>query len=345
MNRSLVVTKLCIVVSVLLSVRSSQSRADESRPVEVALRTSVTAPNGLLTLGDVAELSGGDSATRDRIESLDVANSPSAGDTATVSKKRVCLRLLLAGYSSMDFVVSGPDEVSVFHRGSSEESTRTTITLDEATIENSIRDALAERFHIASEDLEVHLAAPFAPIPEMAGVSSRRLRIEPYLPSALRLGRTQMRVGLFLGDEVNKTISVTSDIARYQKIARATELIMPGDSFTDRNIKTARERITSYAQYISAIDAIGRKAKRSIRAGEAVRVYDVDDRRDTSPILVKPRDRVHLIARKGCISVTLTDAEVLKPGRLGEYILVKNPRSGKQVVGRVISRSEVEVSF
>jgi len=313
--------------------------------VEVALRTSVTAPDGLLTLGDVAKLSGGDSATRERIERLDVANSSTAGNTATVSKKRVCLRLLLAGYSLTDFTVTGPDEISILSGESSAGSTGMVTSVDEATLENSIRDALAERFHLAPEDLEVHLAAPLAPLPEIAGVSSRRLRIEPYLPSALRLGRTQMRVGLFVGDEFNKTINVTADIAKYQEIARAGELIMPGDPFSDQNIKTVRQRITGYAQYVSPIDAIGRKAKRSIRAGEAVRVYDIDDRRDTSPILVKPRDRVHLIARKGRLTVTLTDAEVLKSGRLGEYILVKNPNSGKQVVGRVLSRSEVEVSF
>jgi flagella basal body P-ring formation protein FlgA len=242
-------------------------------------------------------------------------------------------------------MVSGPDEVNVLAGEPSEESTGIATTLDGATIENAIRDALAERFHLAPEDLEVHLAGPLAPLAEIAGASSGRLRIKPYLPSTLRLGRTQMRVGLSVGDEFSKTINVAADIAKYQDIARAIELIMPGDPFTDQNIKTVRQRTTSYAQYVSAIDAIGRKAKRSIRAGEAVRVYDIDDRRDTSPVLVKPRDRVHLVARKGRLTVTLTDAEVLKSGRLGEYILVKNPSSGKQVTGRVLSRSEVEVNF
>jgi len=300
-------------------------------------------------MGDIAELKGGNSATRERIERLDVVHTPHVRNTDAVSKDRICLRLLLAGYSFGDFSVTGPDQVSIIPEVIPEKSSvkpaPIVTTVDGSMIEIAIRDALASRFEVPSEDLDVHLAGPLVPTPEISSNSSDDLRIEPYLPSDLRLGRTQMRVALYVGKKHQKTISASVDIARYQTIARASELIMPGDPFTDQNIKNDRQRLTGYAQYVSATDAIGRKARRKIKAGEAVRIYDVDDRRDNSPFLVKPRDRVHLVARNGRLVVTLTDAEVLKAGRLSEYILVKNPRSGKEVVGRVLSRSEVEVNF
>jgi len=154
-----------------------------------------------------------------------------------------------------------------------------------------------------------------------------------------------MRVAVHVKGRLRTDLPVTVDVTEYQHIAVATRLITRGQLLTDGDLKSERRPITGPVQYVSLANAVGREAKRSFRPGEPIRTYDVQDTREESPILVKYRDTVRLVARKGQLTVTLSAAEALQQGRLGDVVRVRNVVSKRVIVGKVVGPGELEVRF
>lgn len=63
-----------------------------------------------------------------------------------------------------------------------------------------------------------------------------------------------------------------------------------------------------------------------------------------SPVLIKPRDLVRLVAKIGAVNVSAR-GEALQDGRLGQAIRVRNIASNKVVTGRVADRDIVLVDY
>ncbi len=71
---------------------------------------------------------------------------------------------------------------------------------------------------------------------------------------------------------------------------------------------------------------------------------DLPEAARSRPILVHRRDVVRLVARSRFFTVTAT-GQALQDGRLGQFIRVRNLKSQRVVVGRVVDRGVVEVIF
>jgi flagella basal body P-ring formation protein FlgA len=86
-------------------------------------------------------------------------------------------------------------------------------------------------------------------------------------------------------------------------------------------------------------EAVGKKAVRSIQAGQSITSQMVED-----PPAVKKGSRVLVRARTDLISVT-TQGKVMEDGRLGDEVRVLNLSSGKEIFATVKSPGQVEVIF
>src|SRR5262245_22181466 len=90
-----------LLISLFLCAGMSPAAAAEV--VVVTLRAAATAGGGEITVGDVAELHGGDAELRQRIERLDLADLPKPGRNVQVSREQVGFRLRLAGINPKQF--------------------------------------------------------------------------------------------------------------------------------------------------------------------------------------------------------------------------------------------------
>ena len=82
------------------------------------------------------------------------------------------------------------------------------------------------------------------------------------------------------------------------------------------------------------------------RTGELVNGQDLAAAKvDKLPVVVRPRDTVRLVARKGGLTVIISAAESLQQGSVGDLIRVRNLQSNRVITGRVASREEVTISF
>jgi len=320
----------------LVLLLPAYSPGAEPEPVVVALKPSVKARTRLLSVGDVADLYGGNAGLSQRIARLDISDNRDGGTSSEISQRQIRIRLLLAGIPADSFSFVGAESVVVVQQ---------TDPINDQLITDSIRSALAGRHQVPTADLEVRVAQPLPAVPEAADVSPDEIRIEPYLPDSLPRGRTRMRVAVHVKGRLRTDLPVTVDVTEYQHIAVATRLITRGQLLTDGDLKSERRPITGPVQYVSLANAVGREAKRSFRPGEPIRTYDVQDTREESPILVKYRDTVRLVARKGQLTVTLSAAEALQQGRLGDVVRVRNVVSKRVIVGKVVGPGELEVRF
>lgn len=315
------------------------ARAADERPVPVriALKPMAVVRGRVATIADLADIEGGDEAVRQRVATLDVVELKTAGAPQVLSHRLVQIRLLLAGVSANLCEVNGADRVTVV---------RAPAGVPDKMVVDAIHAALSKRFRIEAADLDVRLTQPLQTKLELDRMEADDLRLEPLVPAVLPVGRTRLQVEIYVRGQLRESPSTTVDIGLFQTVAQVVGLIGRGETLTPEKIRAERVRTVGVGAFPAPAEVAGRKVNRALRAGETIRLQDLEaPRAAENPVLVKPRDTVQLVVRKGQLTVVLSAAEALQPGRQGDVIRVMNPDSKKIISGRVVSRSELEVSL
>jgi flagella basal body P-ring formation protein FlgA len=268
-----------------------------------------------------------------------VLENPDRLPSQTVSSRLVHIRLGLAGFSPSTFELAGADHVTV---------TRSEATVPDEHYAAAIRTALAERFGLDADDLDVRLVQPPTPRPNLVGVDLQKSSLEPVLPLILPLGRTRIPVAILVGHEVRQQVAAPVEVALYTTATTAATMIGRGETLTPNHVISRRMRVVGPVSCASADQILGRRATRTLRPGETIRPQDVEalgPDPEEGPVLVKARDNVRVVARKAGLSVTLSAAEALQNGRRGDTIRVRNRNSQNIITGRVVGPGELEVAL
>ncbi|MDY3556834.1 flagella basal body P-ring formation protein FlgA [Gemmata sp. JC717] len=158
-------------------------------PVVVELNPSATVGTNLITVGDVALISGGDAGSRARVAKVDLVELKARSAGTVVGRLSVCYRLELAGIDASTVRVTGADRVTVT-------PARRPVTADEV-----LAAARAEllRHLPPGSGATVELAQPVAvKLPEVP--ADERVTITAK-PRGRATGRVQMDVTIACGGE------------------------------------------------------------------------------------------------------------------------------------------------
>jgi flagella basal body P-ring formation protein FlgA len=312
--------------------------ADGSRaPLRIVVRPTTVVRSSLVTVADVADIEGGDERIRRRVAGLDVAEVTTTAAPQVLSQRRIEIRLLLAGLAPNVCQITGADHVTLVRAAP--------VRLDKLVVD-AIHTALTTRFRVDAADLDIRLTQPLTSTLELAGLAPDDLRLEPRVPEVLPLGRTRLPVDVYVQGQLSENLSATVDIGWYQSVAKVAGLVGCGAILTPEKVVSERMRVVIPGSFLAPDQVVGRKVKRALRPGEALHPQDLEESRATeNPILVKPYDTVQVVARRGQLTAILGAAEVLQQGREGDVVRVRNPDSKKVISGRVVSRSELEVSL
>ncbi|HEX9173720.1 MAG TPA: flagellar basal body P-ring formation chaperone FlgA [Telluria sp.] len=108
-------------------------------------------------------------------------------------------------------------------------------------------------------------------------------------------------------------------------------------ALTDADITLERRDITAIADPVAvAADAVGQTSRRSLRAGEVLRMGQL-----AAPVLVRRGEAVVMLAKVDGIEVS-TAGEALDAGSRGAMVRVRNAASGQVVRMRVAGAGTVE---
>ncbi len=207
-----------------------------------------------------------------------------------------------------------------------------------------IRMSLAEHFGVSLAEIDVRLTRPLASSAE-SSLDDPNLKLTPVVPINTRPGSARIGVAVHKNGSLLRTLYVDVEARLIKTIVKAIGTIERGQEFTSANTVTQRVPLSAQMLRSIATGVIGKRASRRISAGDIVKSYDVRDVKVDEPMVVKQRDTVRLVARKGTLRVTVSSAEALQSGRIGDMIRVRNTQSRRIVTGRINSSTEIEVSL
>lgn len=327
-------TAMCLAFSTLMI--ATVARSEE--PVTITLKPSVAVEDKIVLIGHIAEVSGGSETVREKIKQLDISAPPTDGPEF-VTQQHVQIRLLLADVTKQSYRMAGSEKSSIFTADFTVER-----GLSEAALLSALQQTYGGELHLDQADVEVRLTQPLPALDEFA--SNDVYEFRPFLPQFPRLGRARINVGIYAQDRLIKSIAVSVEVRQLQTVAIATTLISREQPFTKDNVRLER-RAFSTPQRESIDDSLlGLTSRRAIYVGQSISSRDAEPAaKEASEILIRQRDLVQLVARKGTLRIVVRTGEALQNGSVGQLIRVRNSDSQKIVLGRVVSSTQVEIAL
>lgn len=307
-------------------------------PAEIIIRLKPEAEvsEPIVRLRDVAEIRGRDRGDISRLGEIDLLERPALGEAEQLTKERVVLRLLLAGVSRRELVLAGAKATRV--RAATPQPPLAENLLDEEVID-AVRDLYQASLAMPAESLVVRLMRPLPPI--RIGQVSRTLTA--HVSDRRKLGRIRPTIRITVGGKLQRVLTAQMEVEAIRDVVVTTAPLEAGTTIQPSDITTVRRAVTDLS--LPAYEQIvGKVVRTKLAAGEHVRPnmlrQHVRDR-----YVLRARDSVRLVARKGNLEVTVASGEVLQNGNVGDFVRVRNPSSRKIVRGRVKNSREVEVVF
>jgi flagella basal body P-ring formation protein FlgA len=304
--------------------------------VIVSVNPVADTTNREVTIAEVATVEGGDTELRKRIANLDLADAPRFGQSVMLTQELIAYRIQLAGIDSRRYQIQGARSAALTLRS---------YQVPEKEIVNAARQFLLTRLPWPANDLAIEPNQPIrGPVHVPGGRADVRFEVS-FPASKVSLGRVRVDIAIFSNGEKQVVVPVSFDVRLYQTIAVASRRVERGQPLTNDSIFYERRAVDTVGSYLTETESpVGQRAKRLIMPLQIVTKSDVEPVEPDTPVVVKQRDAVQLVARAGDLIVTAS-GEALQDGRTGQMIRVRNVDSKTVVTGRVVSRSEVRVLY
>ncbi len=252
----------CVRSFAVLIVALSGSVAGATDPVVVELPEQAVARSSIVTIGDIARVSGGDAAARDRVARLDVAELKPRDPSAGVTRGVLEFRIQLAGIDPAGVVMTGADRVVVT-------VARRAVTAEEVVA--AARAELVRWLPFPPDAATIELTRPVTVrLPEVPVGEVVTIRAQPRSPS-IGPGRTQMDVTVAVGGETLLSLAVLFEV----KLAGAT----PAPAGPAEVLVKPRQRVTMVVRLgATNVTAVG-EAQQAGSLGQSVVVQNVDSKK------------------------------------------------------------------
>ena len=154
-------------------------------------------------------------------------------------------------------------------------------------------------------------------------------------------GPSVVRVGIDVGGQTQRSMSVTADVRIWRPVVVASHMIKRGEEMALVGCELAERDVTQVrGAYYSDIKALeGMQARRTLSMGDII----TDGHVEKIPI-VRRGDAIRLVARAGRMNMSAA-GEAMQDGGVGDRIRVKNSDSGKVVYGHILEDGAIQVGL
>ncbi len=295
--------------------------------VRVRVRERSEVAEDVVTLGQIAFLSGGDPRLLKRLRELELVAAPRAGTSSLIARELISHRLEEQAPGKVDLV--SPERVRV-HRSFGKVEDEKVRRLVKAFIGERL-GGRKRRFEIRDISFSNNLLLP-------PGELSAEVRPAP---GATFIGKTPLALVFKRGDREVRRLWVTADIAMFAPAVIVSEPLRPNQEIVEGAVELGERNLAELPRGAlrSLEQALGAKARRLLGPGEVLTQAMVE-----RPPVVRPGDMVKLVLRGPGLFIT-TLGRALQEGRKGELVRVQNARSLKKLFGRVMDSRTVEILF
>jgi len=291
----------------------------------VDLKENASVGSDLVTLADLAEISGKDAALLSRIS---IMKTPAGRLGVALSAETIADRIHADYQGQVEF--RGAEEVLVKPRFV--EVTRE--SLEKAFIEQfNCRNPWKDTGKIEIEQIRV----PRTPMVRDAGPVTIQANFSPHEDF---LGLVAATMVVSSGTSLDR-VTVSARVRLMADVPVLRTRISTGAMINPSDIVLKKLDISANPQHLclKPEDCVGKRAKAILTEGRPIKVSQIERKPD-----VCSGDMVVIQARLN--DLVVSDRGVaLKDGHLGEPIPVKNVSSGKQVIGTIIADSLVQVEL
>lgn len=310
------------IALVAIAMAASWCRAE---PVTIELQPQSKVQFAIVTVGNVARLSGGDAALRDQIARLDLADLKPREQNLSISRRVVEYRLKLAGIDAASVLITGAERSSIT-------SDRRVITAEEVVA--AARLEVEHWLTVPREGVTIELAKPVAVrLPEVPAGEAVAITAFPHV-KPVGLGRVQMHVVISTAEEKLLSLGVDLDVKPLNRTAEAGAQGAAPRMMPMNNFEPAPTGPATRTALVNSPDP----------ASQVIPASATTMSSPEASTVIRPRQRVTMLVRSGGLSVTAV-GEAQQEGRLGQTILVQNVDSRKMVSARVSGPGTVEVEI
>ena len=322
----------CTLVLLVLAV-SSSAIAEEAVQVTVHSRT-VTTDKTVVTVEDLATVSGGTLAQRNKISKLDVEVLPPDISSVTISRRLIEMRVALANTGNTSpAIVFGPETIEVRREVENEIAVQ---------LEAIAKRELSKQFNLDLKDIGMSLLNG-QPAKEIGRKLDREtLQGTAIFPAQLPLGQHLVRLelederGNHLSTNLRFRIIVSREVlVTNTSIARGTVLTAENFERTRRPMDNRNIRLASLDQLV------GKVATRALQENVVMQTNFVAEQQQFEQYTVERNSIVDIVKVLGRTEIRWKNAQVLTPGRVGDAVQVMNLQSNKKVVAIVHDASTV----
>lgn len=304
--------------------------------VTVHLPEQIAVPEGVVRLADLATITGASKRDIARVSHVDVLGLDERRTDVSLTRERIRLRLLLAGWDEPQVQFSGAE---VVHVSVIEEQ-----PWSDLRVEEEIRRVLVRQMGLPVDDLQVRLSAPFLEtLPEPMQVGSD-WRPDPLPPLRPGLGHMAITIRLWRGDQLVGARLAHCDVLRRFQVPVATATFGPMHQISQSDLHMEERFLSQQPAQLPVDQIVGRVLRTQVQVGDVIADRHLMPPSTVSDLpLIRPRDRVQVVARSGPLRVTLQAAEALESGREGQMIRLRNPTSNTVISGTVLADGRVEI--
>ena len=312
-------------------ISADAPRASEG--IVITLRDKAAVQGRVVTIADVADITGGSEVSREKIGRLDLVEF-GAASSAAIRQKQVLFRLRLADFPTKLLRIEGAEETIVA-------AVRIPVSAD--SIFETAKASALKRLALTEEDLSVRLVQPItAPIPAVTDLSEVMLKAEPHTAN-VAIGRVQMDVTMLVRGEKKFSLPVYLEIRPVQAVAIAKRALIKNETVSGDNAQADRRVVDAGTRPANPTTLAGRTLKRGVFAGQVIMETDLESSEpEAGRVIIKNRQNVKMVYRLPVLNV-IHNGESQQEGKLGDRIRVQNLDSKKIIVGKVIGPDTVEV--
>lgn len=292
--------------------------------------------NSTIFVRDVASISGGTAALRDRIGNLDLDTFESGQSSRTIIADQIRYRLMLNGISEKQFSIVGPPQAIANLKARVNPQQRW---------EQSLARQLAIQFGMRQTDLEVSINQTSVGALSKLDIDLATSQISARFGSDLPVG--SRTVEAWLSDETGKSARarIAVSVAVMRDLVVVNRNISRGEVIDQESLTPVRRPVADRnVKFASFEQVVGNAAKEDIQQYSVVRAKHVQaPKRVGSNFDIRRNKLVNAVLRRGQLRIQLKNARTVTDGIMGGTIEIINPISGKRMLATVIDSNTVEI--
>jgi hypothetical protein len=199
--------RFVFLAATLLAANAGVCAAPAAAPIVVTLRATATASGSQVTIGDIADIQGGNSSQRECLARLDLTELPLSSQAIVLSQHQVGFRLQLAGLDAGSFRLEGAHFIHVC-RPAGDGLDAKIVALARQTLEAKLPHVDEVAIQLAQAVILPPLSADGADIHLEADVRS------PIVPPC----RVAIEVGVYVRGARHTGVMVYLDVKKLQSV-------------------------------------------------------------------------------------------------------------------------------